>query len=139
MTNWLPNCVSFCFSCVCNYRTFLGVSYSQVSEWVKVDHSCLTLCNPMDYTVHGILQFRILEWVSFPSPGYLPNPGIEPRSSTLLADSLPSQPQGNKSFICLVTCHFGFLFWGRIFLILLFQFLLCEILYIFCIQALCFF
>ena len=25
----------------------------------------LTLCNPMDYTVHGILQARILEWVAF--------------------------------------------------------------------------
>ena len=34
---------------------------------VKVTHSCLTLCDPMDYTVHGILQARILEWVAFPS------------------------------------------------------------------------
>ena len=33
---------------------------------VKVAQSCLTLCNPMDYTVHGILQARILEWVAFP-------------------------------------------------------------------------
>ena len=33
---------------------------------VKVTQSCLTLCNPMDYTVHGILQGRILEWVAFP-------------------------------------------------------------------------
>ena len=24
---------------------------------------CPTLCHPMDYTVHGILQARILEWV----------------------------------------------------------------------------
>ena len=28
--------------------------------------SRLTLCDPMDYTVHGILQARILEWVAFP-------------------------------------------------------------------------
>ena len=27
---------------------------------------CQTLCHPMDYTVHGILQARILEWVAFP-------------------------------------------------------------------------
>ena len=27
---------------------------------------CLTLCDDMDYTVHGILQARILEWVAFP-------------------------------------------------------------------------
>ena len=33
---------------------------------VKVAQSCLTLCDPMDYTVHGILQAKILEWVDFP-------------------------------------------------------------------------
>ena len=33
---------------------------------VKVTQSCLTLCDPMNYTVHGILQARILEWVAFP-------------------------------------------------------------------------
>ena len=33
---------------------------------VKVSQLCLTLCNPMDYTVHGILQARTLEWVAFP-------------------------------------------------------------------------
>ena len=32
---------------------------------VKVTHSCPTLCDPMDYTVHGILQARILQWVAF--------------------------------------------------------------------------
>ena len=31
---------------------------------VKVAQSCLTLRDPMDYTVHGILQARILEWVA---------------------------------------------------------------------------
>jgi len=44
----------------------------------------------MDYTVHGILQARILEWVAFPFSGDLPNPGIEPMSSILQADSLPT-------------------------------------------------
>ena len=39
---------------------------------VLIDQSCLTLCNPMDYSlpgspVHGILQTRILEWVVIPS------------------------------------------------------------------------
>ena len=29
---------------------------------VKVSQSCLTLCNPMDSKVHGILQAEILEW-----------------------------------------------------------------------------
>ena len=58
---------------------------------VKVTQSCPTLCNPMDYIVHGILQARILE--NFPSPGDLPNPRIKPKSPTLQADSLPAEPQ----------------------------------------------
>ena len=33
---------------------------------VKVTQLCTTLCDPMDYTVHGILQASVLEWVDFP-------------------------------------------------------------------------
>ena len=33
---------------------------------VKVAQLCPTLCDPMKYTVHGILQARILEWVALP-------------------------------------------------------------------------
>ena len=62
---------------------------------VKVAQTCSTLGDPMDHTVRGILQTRILEWVAGPSPGHLPNPGIEPRSPTLQADSLPAEPLGN--------------------------------------------
>ena len=55
---------------------------------VKVAQSCLTLCDPMDYTVHGILQARKLECVAFPfSRG-------SSRSPALQADSLPAEPQG---------------------------------------------
>ena len=46
-------------------------------------------------SVHGILQARILEWVARrgnPSPGELPNPGIEHWSPELQANSLPSEP-----------------------------------------------
>ena len=39
---------------------------SHTPEWVKVTQSCLTLCNPMDYTVLGILQDRMLESAVFP-------------------------------------------------------------------------
>ena len=57
---------------------------------VKVDQSCLTLCDPMDYTVHGILQARTLEWIAFPfSRG-----SSQPRSPVLQADSSPAEPQG---------------------------------------------
>ena len=45
---------------------------------VKVAQLCPTLCDPMDYTVHGILQVRILEWVAFPSLGIFPNQGLNP-------------------------------------------------------------
>ena len=54
---------------------------------VKVAQSCLTLCNPMNNTAHGILQARILEWVAFPFSRDLPNRGIKPRSPPLQADS----------------------------------------------------
>ena len=35
----------------------------------------------------------------FPSPGDLPNPGIEPWSLALQADTLPSEPPGNPNFV----------------------------------------
>ena len=62
-----------------------------------VTQSCPTFCDPMDCSpqgssIHGILRGRILEWVTFPSD--LPNPGIEPGSPALQADSLPPEPLG---------------------------------------------
>ena len=42
-------------------RAIKGLKWSEV----KVAQFCPTLCDPMDYTVHGILQARILEWVAF--------------------------------------------------------------------------
>ena len=115
---------------------------------MKVSQLCLTLCNPMDYTVHGILQARIPEWVDFPfqgifptqglnpdllhcrwiiyqlshkgsprilewgpvpSPGYLPDPGIEPGSPALQANSLPAKLHGKSIYILLIGA-FYFLF-----------------------------
>ena len=62
--------------------------------------SCLTVCDPMDcslsgFSVHGILQARILVWVAFPPPTDLPEPGIKPASPVspvLQADSLSTEP-----------------------------------------------
>ena len=48
---------------------------------------------------HGILQARRLEWLPFPSPGDLRDPGMEPGPPTLQADSLPSEPPG-KPLVC---------------------------------------
>ena len=65
-----------------------------------IAQSCLTLCNSMDYSpsgfsVHRILQARILEWgLPFPSPGDLPDPGIEPSSPALWADFTICAPRG---------------------------------------------
>ena len=65
-------------------------------EHVKSVQSCLTLCDPMDWSppgssVHGILQARILEWVAVPflSPGNLPDSGIE--SAFLASPTLASR------------------------------------------------
>ena len=55
---------------------------------VLVAQSCLPVCRQGGASVHGILQARILE--RFPSPGNLPNPGIEPSSLALQAESLLS-------------------------------------------------
>ena len=68
-----------------------------VSE-LSVSQSCPTLCDLIDFTVHRILQARILEWVAFPSPGDLSNSGIEPRSPALQEDSLPAEPQGKPKW-----------------------------------------
>ena len=65
---------------------------------VKIAQLCPTLCNPMDYAVHGILQAKILEWIHSPSPEDLPNPGIEPRSPALQVDSLPAEPSGKAIY-----------------------------------------
>ena len=59
---------------------------------VKVAQLCLTLCDPMDP-----IEFSRPEYwrgKPFPSPGDLPNLGIESRSPTLQVDSLPGKPQG---------------------------------------------
>ena len=61
---------------------------------MKVSQSFLTLCNLMDYIVHGILQARILEWIAFPFSRGSSQPGIEPRFPVLQSDSLPVAPPG---------------------------------------------
>ena len=61
---------------------------------VKVTQLCPTFCNPMDYTVHGILQARILEWVDFPCSRGSSQPRDGTRVPTLQVDSLPTETQG---------------------------------------------
>ena len=58
--------ISFCFFFFEFPSPCLHVPSFLVWNEVKVAQSCPTLCDAMDYTVHGILQARILEWVAFP-------------------------------------------------------------------------
>ena len=51
--------------------TYMYITSSLSWNWTSL--SRVQLCNPMDSTVHGILQARILEWVAFPFSGGLPN------------------------------------------------------------------
>ena len=74
-----------------------------VTVWVhaKSLQSCLTLCDLMDCSpagssVHGLLQARIQSRLPFSPPGDPPDPGIEPRSPALQADSLLLSHQGSQ-------------------------------------------
>ena len=65
----------------------------------EVAQSCPTLCDPVDCSppgssVHGILQQESWSGLPLPSPGDLPDPGMEPRSPALQADALTSEPPG---------------------------------------------
>ena len=78
-----------------------GNRYS--SSAVLVARSCPTLCDLMDYSppassAHGILQQEYWSGLPCPPPGDLPNPGIEPVSPTLQADSLLSEPLGKPKY-----------------------------------------
>ena len=57
-------------SVLCSFATCRGKGPKQgcsdTKVKVKVAQSCPTVCDPMDYTAHGILQATILEWVAFP-------------------------------------------------------------------------
>ena len=83
----------------CDFPLGMRNGVEKEGKTSEVAQSCLTLCDPMHCSlpgssVHGIFEARILEWVAIPSPGDLPNPGIEPRYPALQADALPSKPPG---------------------------------------------
>ena len=75
-----------------------------ISE-VKITQSSPTLCDPMNYTVRGILQARVLEWVAFRFSRRSSQPRDPSQVSPIAgrfftswaqvqADSLPAEPQG---------------------------------------------
>ena len=80
----------------------------------KLLQLCLTLCDPTgcsppDFSVHGILQARIPEWVAMPSSrGIFPPQGLNPPLLCLLiwqAGSSPPVPPGKPVYICQPCFH----------------------------------
>ena len=73
---------------------------------MSVAQLCLTLCDPIGCSLPGpVMEFSRQENCSglpFPSPGDLPDPGMERRFSAMQADSLSSAPPG-KTLICILT------------------------------------
>ena len=66
----------------------ITISLKLICYCMLVAQWCLTVCNSMDYSllgfsVHGILQKECWCGYPFPSPGNLPNAGIEPGSPAL--------------------------------------------------------
>ena len=82
----------------CKYHLneyFVGLlqGLSNSSRWISIQWIEMDV-----YTVHGILQAIILEWVAIPFTRDLPNPGIKSRSKALQTDSLPTEPQGKPKW-----------------------------------------
>ena len=88
-----------------------GLPFPSPMHESEVVQSCPTLldpvdCSPPDSSVHGIFQARVPEWVAlsfsrglpFPSSGDFPNPEIKPKSPTLQADALLSEPPGKPHY-----------------------------------------
>ena len=59
-------------------------------------------CSPPHSSVHGISQATIPEGVAISFSREFPNPGIEPMSSALQTDSLPSEPPGKPTSILIL-------------------------------------
>ena len=69
----------------------LGIYYDLPERALEL---CLTLCDPMDYKVHGILQARILEWVDFPFSKGSSQPRDQTQVSCIEGIFFNNEPQG---------------------------------------------
>ena len=76
----------------------------------KVTQSCPILCNPVDYTVHGILQVRTLEWVAFPFSRGSSQARDQTQVSRIAGDLDLIISYGHKSFCCPCILKSGW--WG---------------------------
>ena len=67
--------------------------------------SCLTLCDPVDYSppgssIHEILQARALEWVAISSSRESSRPCSWPQASHTVGRHLPTEPTGKSQVLC---------------------------------------
>ena len=102
----------------CYPRVDTGPGYSKIIWWVlKTQHNqreccclvaqlCLTLWDPIDWSppgssIHGNSQARTLERLPFPSPGDLPDPGIEPGSPALAGGFFTPEPSRKPKRECI--------------------------------------
>ena len=90
---------------VCEAHLFSLLYEVKWSE-MKVTQSCLTLCDPMDHTVHGILQVRILEWVTFPFSRTSSQPRDRTQVSHVADRFLLNQLSHKESPQCYIAFHF---------------------------------
>ena len=103
-----------CFLCRINIKQFLHgqikfLTWAKICVCVLSDcccaQSCLTLCDPMDFSlpgssIHGDFPGKNTGvGCHFLLPRNLPNPRIEPRSPTLQVDSLPSKSPGKSKWL----------------------------------------
>ena len=70
-------------------------------------HLCLTFCGPMNctppgFSVHGIFQARILEWVAIWSSEDLPDPGTEPEAPALAVGFFTASATWEAQFNCIM-------------------------------------
>ena len=94
----LDTCICMAESLHCSHETTTILLISYV--FVLVAQSCPTLCDPMDcsppsFSVHGILQARILEWIAILFARGASQPRDRTLVSCLTGRFLPFQQQGN--------------------------------------------
>ena len=82
-----------------SYYIYIYMYFICACIYAKSLQSYPTLCNPVNCilpgpSVHGISQARVMERVPFPSPGDLPDPGMEPVSPALAGGFFTSESQG---------------------------------------------
>ena len=91
-------------------KPFSKLHLKEMNNVSVCTQSCLTLCDPMDCQAPLSMEFSRQEYwsgLSFPSPRDLPNPGSEPGSPALRADSLSTEPPEGLFYISTSPTHEG--------------------------------